>query len=660
MSITLKNIYKSFKVDKNIEHVLKQVDLSIASGEMAAIFGPSGGGKSSLMNIISGLDYDYEGEVIFNGEKLTDKKAKQLSDFRKKHIGFVFQNFNLINHMDVFYNVKIPLSLIGVRGKEAENRVNKMLEQVGMLDYAHKNVTQLSGGQKQRVAIARALVNNPNTIIADEPTGSLDSQSQEIILNILKQLTKKGKTVIIVTHNPEVRDYADSVYNLRDGQLENEIISQQQVENDTVVDSDRIKFKTVKLGLIKMAVANFRQRLGRNIVVAFATAIGVTGILLSLGLGVGITHWINKTVDSGNVQTAIQVTKENKYGNITQQDVTTIEKKVGKSKIKYLEAPLALMMSEIELDGHKISGEKFSGAYANIVSLPKDSKIKYSSNTKETVKSGKLYTDVNEKGLTVTTSFLKDYNKELATKIKAKELIGKKVTLTLLGSDGDNEKTINYQTEIVRILDDSNQEHNSAMSSQQMSKIITDNHMTKIIPYIIIDLKNPKENNQISTKIQSEEKYIAFSQTGILEIIGKFVQIIRGLLVFMSSQAVVVAIIMISVMIYISVIERTREIGVLEAIGFKPNAINIIFFVEALLIAMTSLFISIILSTVIGMIGNVVVRSYSHDITAKVYQTSLFSLVAVVGLVIVMTLLASLAPTRKIAKLNPIEALRYE
>lgn len=294
MSITLKNIYKSFKVDKNIEHVLKQVDLSIASGEMAAIFGPSGGGKSSLMNIISGLDYDYEGEVIFNGEKLTDKKAKQLSDFRKKHIGFVFQNFNLINHMDVFDNVKIPLSLIGVRGKEAENRVNKVLEQVGMLDYAHKNVTQLSGGQKQRVAIARALVNNPNTIIADEPTGSLDSQSQEIILNILKQLTKKGKTVIIVTHNPEVRDYADSVYNLRDGQLENEIISQQQVENDTVVDSDRIKFKTVKLGLIKMAVANFRQRLGRNIVVAFATAIGVTGILLSLGLGVGITHWIKK------------------------------------------------------------------------------------------------------------------------------------------------------------------------------------------------------------------------------------------------------------------------------------------------------------------------------------------------------------------------------
>ncbi len=111
MSITLKNIYKSFKVDKNIEHVLKQVDLSIASGEMVAIFGPSGGGKSSLMNIISGLDYDYEGEVIFNGEKLTDKKAKQLSDFRKKHIGFVFQNFNLINHMDVFDNANCKIKL---------------------------------------------------------------------------------------------------------------------------------------------------------------------------------------------------------------------------------------------------------------------------------------------------------------------------------------------------------------------------------------------------------------------------------------------------------------------------------------------------------------------------------------------------------------------
>ena len=218
--LTIDHISKYYDLDgTNQERALNDVTLEIAPAKITAIYGPSGCGKTSLLSIISGLDSQYKGNLYFKNQNMRDFSERDLTYFRKAHIGFVFQNFNLIPHQSVLENVKMPLDVKNMTDKEMAEIAERELSRLGIGEFIKKNVKQLSGGQKQRVAIARALVNNPEMIVADEPTGSLDSQSQENVLEIFKELAEAGKTVIIVTHNPEVADYADVVIKMKDGEV---------------------------------------------------------------------------------------------------------------------------------------------------------------------------------------------------------------------------------------------------------------------------------------------------------------------------------------------------------------------------------------------------------------------------------------------------------
>ena len=218
--LTIDHISKYYNLDgTNQERALNDVTLEIAPAKITAIYGPSGCGKTSLLSIISGLDSQYQGNLYFKNQNMRDFSERDLTYFRKAHIGFVFQNFNLIPHQSVLENVKMPLYVKNMTDKEMIEIAEKELSRLGIGEFIKKNVKQLSGGQKQRVAIARALVNNPEMIVADEPTGFLDSQSQENVLEIFKELAEAGKTVIIVTHNPEVADYADVVIKMKDGEV---------------------------------------------------------------------------------------------------------------------------------------------------------------------------------------------------------------------------------------------------------------------------------------------------------------------------------------------------------------------------------------------------------------------------------------------------------
>jgi putative ABC transport system ATP-binding protein len=219
MIIDLQHIDKAYEADKLSVPVLKDISLQVEEGEYVAIMGPSGSGKSTLMNIIGCLDLPTAGTYTLAGESVLGKGDNALSALRNRTIGFVFQNFNLMPRETALENVALPLLYAGVRKRERMQRAREALERVGLGDRMTFKPTQLSGGQKQRVAIARAMVNNPRLLLADEPTGALDTASGEQVMELFRQLNNEGVTIVMITHEPDIAHHADRILMIRDGQF---------------------------------------------------------------------------------------------------------------------------------------------------------------------------------------------------------------------------------------------------------------------------------------------------------------------------------------------------------------------------------------------------------------------------------------------------------
>ena len=218
--ISLVNVNKYYKNDEESLHVLKNINLAIAPGEMIAIMGPSGSGKSTLINLLGFIDKQFEGQYLFEGKALLTSSDEILSKIRNQTVGFVFQNFSLIENNTVFENVELPLLYNGYKFHQTEEKVMAVLKKVGLSDKADKHLKQLSGGQQQRVAIARALINQPKFLIADEPTGALDSHTSEEIMKLFVDLnTQDQVTIILVTHNPDMVPYCSRLISIRDGEI---------------------------------------------------------------------------------------------------------------------------------------------------------------------------------------------------------------------------------------------------------------------------------------------------------------------------------------------------------------------------------------------------------------------------------------------------------
>ena len=301
--LKLQGIIKNYVMGDSTVSALRGVDLEFRKSEFVSILGPSGCGKTTLLNIIGGLDKYTSGDLIINGKSTKQFTDRDWDTYRNHSIGFVFQSYNLIPHQTVLSNVELALTLSGVSKEERRKRATEVLEKVGLGDQLHKKPNQMSGGQMQRVAIARALVNDPDILLADEPTGALDSETSVQIMEILKEISKE-KLIIMVTHNPELAEtYSNRIIRLLDGKVtddSNPYKAEEITATETTKKAEKKKKKRSMsfLTALLLSLNNLMTKKGRTFLTSFAGSIGIIGIALILSVSAGVNAYITSIEES--------------------------------------------------------------------------------------------------------------------------------------------------------------------------------------------------------------------------------------------------------------------------------------------------------------------------------------------------------------------------
>ena len=292
--LQIKDIRKQYQTGDFVQTALDGVSLNLRDNEFVAILGPSGSGKTTLLNIIGGLDRYDSGDLIIDGTSTKQYKDRDWDSYRNHSVGFVFQSYNLIPHQSVLSNVELALTISGISKAERKERAIASLKDVGLGDHLHKKPNQLSGGQMQRVAIARALVNNPNILLADEPTGALDTETSVQIMELLKEVAK-DRLVVMVTHNPELaHEYANRIVNLKDGHI---LDDSNPFELDASASEEAVHRNLGKASMsfftsLALSFNNLKTKKARTFLTAFAGSIGIIGISLILSLSNGVNNYI--------------------------------------------------------------------------------------------------------------------------------------------------------------------------------------------------------------------------------------------------------------------------------------------------------------------------------------------------------------------------------
>ena len=309
--LQIKNISKTYKTGNLVQRALDDVSLNLRDNEFVAILGPSGSGKTTLLNIIGGLDRYDSGDLIINGISTKKYKDRDRDSYRNHTVGFVFQSYNLIPHQTVLANVELALTISGISGKERRERAIKALEEVGLGDQLHKKPNQMSGGQMQRVSLARALVNNPDILLADEPTGALDSETSIQVMDLLKEVAK-DRLVVMVTHNPELAyQYATRIVKVKDGKLLEDSDHYEIPEGEAPVPVHKNMGKSSMsfLTALSLSFNNLKTKKARTILVSFAGSIGIIGIAMILSLSHGVNQYIEDMEEKTMSEYPLQITK---------------------------------------------------------------------------------------------------------------------------------------------------------------------------------------------------------------------------------------------------------------------------------------------------------------------------------------------------------------
>ena len=406
------------------------------------------------------------------------------------------------------------------------------------------------------------------------------------------------------------------------------------------------------------------ERKWRNLLIAVATSIGFVGVLISFGLGNALISMIDENTNGGKLPSQVQIALNSSVagrGFLNQEDKNYITDTIGKENIKYLESPFGMTMSKMSIDGHEVDFSQALPSYAQVVSLYEDTSISVSSNEKEKVLAGSIYTDAKEQGLTIPMSLLKNWNEQTGKNLTASDVIGKTVLASIVENGAEGSKTSQFQTHIVRVINDEDdmEDSNSFMPAYQMETILKEAGFTKTVSYFILELKDPSQTKAVIEELQKNKKYAVLSQQAVLDIVITFIRVIQGLLIVLSSQAIVVAAVMIGIIIYINIMQRSKEIGVMKAVGYQNRDVKGIFIYEALWIVGIALFIAFIIAQGIGSLANVTVHHFYPSIS-KVFELNLLSIFGTLIFALLLGYISAYFPARKISKMDPVESLRYE
>ena len=323
--LEIKEVTKIYKMEEVTQTALDKVSINFRRNEFVSILGQSGSGKSTLLNIIGGLDHYTSGDLIINGTSTKKYTSSDWDTYRNHKVGFIFQSYNLIMHQTILSNVELALTLTGESKAERKKKAIEALKKVGLGDHLNKKPSQLSGGQMQRVAIARALINNPEIILADEPTGALDSETSVQIMNLLKEVAKE-KLVIMVTHNPELaKAYSTRIVSLKDGRVVDDTMPFDGKEE--VIKEDNKKRKSMGLfTALSLSLNNLLTKKGRTFVTAIAGSIGIIGIALVLALSNGVKEYVNKMQEDSFSEMAISIESKTTDDSKSTYDLKTDNK----------------------------------------------------------------------------------------------------------------------------------------------------------------------------------------------------------------------------------------------------------------------------------------------------------------------------------------------
>ncbi|HWT74597.1 MAG TPA: ATP-binding cassette domain-containing protein [Mobilitalea sp.] len=642
--LKVNNIFKDYKVGKESVPVLKGINMEIKQGEFVAILGPSGCGKTTLLNIIAGIDRYDQGDIQYSNESTKIFKDNDWSYLRKNKIGYIFQNFNLIEHLTALENVELALKFGGVKINSRKKRAKELLEMVGLKDRLNHHPNQLSGGQKQRVAIARALANNPNILLADEPTGAVDSATAKDIMSLLKKINQeKGVTVIMITHDMTLSNEADRKISMLDGIL----VSDEKINNDNKPASpnnnSQKKIKTKNMtaqSIINIALKNLSNRKRRTALTALGTAIGIIGILFMLGIGSGAKSKILDEVSAFIARNVIYVNiKDKLIDETTRSEIMNMDNV--KSIVEYYSFSVAY-----EYDG--IIGS----ASAESLHPLEDS-------THNILIAGSLPSSDDSEEIVIPKNMAKDL---VGKDNDYKSIIGKKIILLISLLDSDN---LAYQVKreyTISGLSDYNLfganviniPYNTAAKIAKESAQ-DENYSSKSYEVTVID-----ENKINQTKEQLINMgYVASTDEDDIKKIDTYINMITAVLMIISGVSVVVSAIMITLVMYMSVMEQMRAIGVMRAIGSRKRDINRIFITEGGVIGFFAGVAGVLLASLFGLFVNAILKAAFPEIGFNLYQINIAQIVYCIIFSIFLSIFASFLPARKASKLDPVIALGF-